>query len=62
MRAAVGMAHGLGLVTVAEGVETPEQRDFLVSVGCDLLQGYLFGRPMAPEALAELIRKPVAAA
>lgn len=57
VRAAVGMAHGLGLVTVAEGVETEEQRDFLVSIGCDLLQGYLFGRPMAPEALAEMIRK-----
>ena len=60
VRAAVGMAHGLGLVTVAEGVETPEQRDFLVSVGCDLLQGYLFGRPMPPEAFAELVRKQVA--
>ena len=50
------MAHGLGLVTVAEGVETEEQRDFLVSVGCDLLQGYLFGRPAAPDAFAAMIR------
>ncbi|WP_377809587.1 EAL domain-containing protein [Azospirillum sp. A29] len=56
VRAAVGMAHGLGLTTVAEGVETAEQRDFLVSVGCDLMQGYLFGRPMAPEALADMVR------
>ncbi|WP_425599039.1 EAL domain-containing protein [Azospirillum brasilense] len=56
VRAAVGMAHGLGLVTVAEGVETEEQRDFLVSVGCDLLQGYLFGRPAAPDAFAAMIR------
>jgi PAS domain S-box-containing protein/diguanylate cyclase (GGDEF)-like protein len=56
VRAAVGMAHGLGLTTVAEGVETPEQQDFLVSVGCDLLQGYLFGYPMSPDALVELIR------
>lgn len=56
VRAAVGMAHGLGLVTVAEGVETEEQRDFLVSVGCDLLQGYLFGRPVAPDAFAAMIR------
>lgn len=56
VRAAVGMAHGLGLVTVAEGVETAEQHRFLRSIGCDLLQGYLFGRPMMPLALAEMIR------
>lgn len=62
VRAAVGMAHGLGLTTVAEGVETAEQRDFLVSVGCDLMQGYLFGRPMAPEALADMVRTQAAPA
>ncbi|ANC91208.1 bifunctional diguanylate cyclase/phosphodiesterase [Azospirillum humicireducens] len=62
VRAAVGMAHGLGLTTVAEGVETVEQRDFLVSVGCDLMQGYYFGRPMAPEALADLLRMQAAQA
>jgi len=62
VRAAVGMAHGLGLVTVAEGVETHEQQEFLVSIGCDLLQGYLFGRPMAPEALSEMVRQQLAPA
>ncbi|PGH54010.1 GGDEF domain-containing protein [Azospirillum palustre] len=62
VRAAVGMAHGLGLTTVAEGVETAEQRDFLVSVGCDMMQGYLFGRPMAPEALADMVRTQAAPA
>jgi EAL domain-containing protein (putative c-di-GMP-specific phosphodiesterase class I) len=31
---------------VAEGVETPEQEEFLCRLGCDLLQGYLFGKPM----------------
>ncbi|WP_209776824.1 putative bifunctional diguanylate cyclase/phosphodiesterase [Azospirillum agricola] len=56
IRAAIGMAHGLGLATVAEGVETEEQRDFLVSVGCDMMQGYLFGRPMTAEALGEMVR------
>ena len=53
VRAAVGMAHGLGLTTVAEGVETDEQRRFLVSVGCDFLQGYFFGRPMPPDDFAK---------
>lgn len=62
VRAAVGMAHGLGLSTVAEGVETAEQRDFLVSVGCDLMQGYLFGRPMPPDALADMVRTQAAPA
>ncbi|WP_247893885.1 putative bifunctional diguanylate cyclase/phosphodiesterase [Azospirillum endophyticum] len=60
VRAAVGMAHGLGLTTVAEGVETAEQRDFLVSVGCDMMQGYLFGRPMMPDALADMLRAQAA--
>lgn len=36
---------------VAEGVETAAQRDALVSMGCDELQGYLFARPMSPQAL-----------
>ncbi len=45
------MAHGLGLETIAEGVETEEQFRFLQSKGCDLMQGYLMGRP-AP--LAEI--------
>ena len=53
VRAAVGMAHGLGLTTVAEGVETDEQREFLVSVGCDFLQGYFFGRPMLADEFAK---------
>ncbi|PWC55543.1 bifunctional diguanylate cyclase/phosphodiesterase [Azospirillum sp. TSO22-1] len=61
VRAAVGMAHGLGLVTVAEGVETVEQQEFLASTGCDQLQGYLFGRPMMPDALAEMVREQRAA-
>src|SRR4051794_31195766 len=49
--AAVAMGHGLGLKVVAEGVETAEQAAVLSSVGCDLLQGYLMGRPQQPEVL-----------
>ena len=44
--AIVALAHGLGLQITAEGVETPEQADYLVRQGCDVLQGYLFARPM----------------
>ncbi|MBI5259191.1 MAG: bifunctional diguanylate cyclase/phosphodiesterase [Burkholderiales bacterium] len=50
--ALVRLAHALGLRVVAEGVETEAQRDVLVAMGCDELQGYLFARPMSARALA----------
>jgi EAL domain-containing protein (putative c-di-GMP-specific phosphodiesterase class I) len=50
VRATIDLAQGLCLKTVAEGVETKEQADFLVKQGCDVLQGFLFARPMEPEA------------
>ncbi|HEY2429331.1 MAG TPA: EAL domain-containing protein, partial [Acidimicrobiales bacterium] len=43
--AIVDLAHALGQVAVAEGVETVEQLDQLRALGCDVGQGYLFGRP-----------------
>lgn len=49
--AVVYLAHRLGLAVVAEGVETSGQRDVLVGLGCDELQGYLYARPMAPHDL-----------
>lgn len=44
--AIIVMAHKLGLKVIAEGVETIEQRDLLIAVGCDYGQGYLFSRPV----------------
>ena len=41
------LSQALGLVVVAEGVETPHQADFLMNKGCDFLQGYLIAKPMA---------------
>ena len=51
IRAIVSMSHALGYKTVAEGIETPEQQAFLQQLGCDILQGYLFARPMAAAQL-----------
>ncbi|MBN2752230.1 MAG: EAL domain-containing protein [Rhodospirillaceae bacterium] len=45
IEAIIAMAHGLGLVVVAEGVETEAQKAFLKQSGCDIMQGYLGGRP-----------------
>lgn len=49
--AIVSMAHALGHKTVAEGIETPRQHTFLQQIGCDKVQGFLFGRPMPAAAL-----------
>jgi EAL domain-containing protein (putative c-di-GMP-specific phosphodiesterase class I) len=46
------LASHLHLQTVAEGVENEAQRRLLQESGCDLAQGYLFGRPVAPEEIA----------
>ncbi|MFY9510395.1 MAG: EAL domain-containing protein, partial [Rubrivivax sp.] len=51
--AIVHLGHALGLRVVAEGVETPAQRDALVALGCDELQGYYFARPLPPEVLLD---------
>lgn len=53
--AIVAMAHSIGLKVVAEGVETQPQLDFLKALGCDLIQGYLLGRPVSGEAFVRFI-------
>jgi diguanylate cyclase (GGDEF)-like protein len=55
IRAIVGMAHGLGLRVVAEGVETERQYDVIQSEGCDLSQGYLHHKPMPAGELGQML-------
>ncbi|NOQ93503.1 MAG: EAL domain-containing protein [Methylophaga sp.] len=50
----IAMGHSLGLIVVAEGVETVEQQEFLVQEGCDLIQGYLLSRPLSAEQFSAL--------
>lgn len=51
----IGLAQGLGFATVAEGVETDEQRNLLRLLRCDEMQGYLYSRPLSRESLVALI-------
>ncbi|MGE4124518.1 MAG: putative bifunctional diguanylate cyclase/phosphodiesterase [Pusillimonas sp.] len=53
--AMIMMAHKLGLQVIAEGVETPMQRDLLMGIGCDFGQGYLFSRPVPPDEFTRLL-------
>ena len=52
VRAVIGLANDLGVMTTAEGIETPEQLEWLKSTGCANGQGYLFGRPAPARDLA----------
>lgn len=48
VRSMATLSHDMGMLVVGEGVETPGERDTLVALGCDLLQGYLFAKPAPP--------------
>lgn len=53
----IGLARNLRLQTVGEGVETTEQREFLRGSGCDLMQGFLFSRPIPAQDFFKLVQQ-----
>jgi EAL domain-containing protein (putative c-di-GMP-specific phosphodiesterase class I) len=55
VKAIVAMAESLNLSLVAEGVETKEQADFLMNVGCHNLQGFYYAKPMTAKSLSDLL-------
>lgn len=55
--AIISLAHSLGLSTLAEGVESEGQRQFLENHGCQEQQGYLWGRPLSAQAAEDLLRR-----
>jgi EAL domain-containing protein (putative c-di-GMP-specific phosphodiesterase class I) len=56
VRATLAMAEGLGVNVLAEGVERPEELEFLVRCGCPAFQGYLFSRPLSADHFEDLLR------
>jgi diguanylate cyclase (GGDEF)-like protein len=55
--AVIGIGQALGLQVVAEGVETPGQREILTHAGCDMAQGFLYTRALPADALVEWLRR-----
>jgi len=58
VRAVLGLARGLQLPVIAEGVETEEELAFLAAEACDQVQGYLIGRPLPIEDYAQVTGSP----
>lgn len=56
LRSIVNLAHALDYVVIAEGVEKDEEVEILKETGCDMVQGYLFSRPVTPDRIPQLSR------
>jgi predicted signal transduction protein with EAL and GGDEF domain len=58
VKAAIAMAHSLGMAIIAEGVETVGQAEFLRNAGAEVAQGYLYGKPMPIAEFAAMLGRP----
>ncbi len=59
LQGVVALAKSLGLTIVAEGVETKEQLEVIENMGCDMIQGYIFDKPLPEEEFVERIKRKV---
>ncbi len=57
VKAMIGLARGFGMNSLAEGVETQAELDFLLGAGCDLIQGYFFSRPLPGDRYFEYLQE-----
>ena len=57
--AIIELAHNIGSTVIAEGVETQAQADFLHSVDCDMVQGFLYSHPIKEQDFSALLDKQV---
>ena len=57
VQAIIDLSHTLGLSVVAEGVEDESARALLAGFGCDVMQGFLLSRPLAPGQVKDWIRR-----
>jgi EAL domain-containing protein (putative c-di-GMP-specific phosphodiesterase class I) len=55
VRTIIQLGRSLNLVTVAEGIETPAQRDAIIAMGCTLGQGYLFSRALPADEMSRYL-------
>jgi EAL domain-containing protein (putative c-di-GMP-specific phosphodiesterase class I) len=55
VRAIINLGHALDLTVIAEGVETKEQLQYLSALRCDVVQGFLFSKPISAQAFEELL-------
>ena len=57
LESVIALGHRLHMPIIAEGVETRQEVDFLRRAGCDIIQGYLFGKPLSQEEIEQLLQK-----
>ncbi len=58
-KAIISLTHNLNLKVIAEGVETKEQKDFLINNGCNYIQGYFYSKPVDADAMREILTKGI---
>jgi EAL domain-containing protein (putative c-di-GMP-specific phosphodiesterase class I) len=60
--AIISIGHVMNFTVISEGVEQPDQLDTLRNIGCDYIQGFIWGRPMAPDDAENLVKSAMKSA